>query len=311
MKTCIRLALLWCLMAGTVAGAVDAGFLERFALADDRAEVLKELVPGTEDYYYFHCLHEQHLGQFAEVDALLKTWIERYGITERAQEVRNRQALLRYSTEPEKTLEYLKGTLGLDFNQQRQIPGEVPDLPTQLDPNTISRDTLLKRTLENPQYADTVQGFTKRAYDWLLAVDLGETRLRALLESLDMPDYPNLPALIAKDLDAPHSSGFGSLPIHTLLVREQLDELLTLKPDLLNQDAFITAYMQRLQPSADQPNWRLDPKLSEAYLGELQAFVSRLSPSQNALRSHVLYHRLEHDRSQGIYDKKRFLEYLK
>ncbi|MCC6694784.1 MAG: hypothetical protein IT365_04040, partial [Candidatus Hydrogenedentes bacterium] len=42
-----------------------------------------------------------------------------------------------------------------------------------------------------------------------------------------------------------------------------------------------------------------------------QAFVSRLSPSQNALRSHVLYHRLEHDRSQGIYDKKRFLEYLK
>ena len=32
----------------------EVGFIERFALAQDREKVLTELVPGTEDYYFFH-----------------------------------------------------------------------------------------------------------------------------------------------------------------------------------------------------------------------------------------------------------------
>jgi hypothetical protein len=246
--------LVWmvCILAGRFAYAADVDFLERFALADDRAEVLKELIPGTEDYYYFHCLHHQQTGRFDEVDALLETWVERHGQTAGVTEIRNRQALLLYSSEPERTLEYLKSVLHLDFNQQRQLPGEAPDLPSGLDQNLISRNTLLQRTLDNPQYVDTVDGFTRHAYDWLLAVDLNETRLRSLLQSLDLPDYPNLPALIAKDLKAPHSGGFGSLPIHTRLVREQLDELLVLAPELLNNDAFIATYLRRLHPGADR-----------------------------------------------------------
>ena len=31
----------------------EIGFIEKFALAPDRAKVLGELVPGTEDYYFF------------------------------------------------------------------------------------------------------------------------------------------------------------------------------------------------------------------------------------------------------------------
>jgi hypothetical protein len=35
----------------------EIGFLENFALARDRTAPLRQLIPGTEDYYYFHALH--------------------------------------------------------------------------------------------------------------------------------------------------------------------------------------------------------------------------------------------------------------
>ena len=37
--------------------AGEVGYVEDFALSSNRADALKQLVPGTEDYYYFHALH--------------------------------------------------------------------------------------------------------------------------------------------------------------------------------------------------------------------------------------------------------------
>ncbi len=48
------------------AQAAEIGFEETFALADERAEALKQLIPGTEPYYYYHCLHYQHTGNREE-----------------------------------------------------------------------------------------------------------------------------------------------------------------------------------------------------------------------------------------------------
>ncbi len=45
-------------------------------------------------------------------------------------------------------------------------------------------------------------------------------------------------------------------------------------------------------------------------LDRLWNFVSALAPSHNSLKAHVLYHRLALDRSQGRYDKQRFMTYL-
>ena len=42
------------IVAAPAGRAQDIEFIERFALADDRAEVLGELIPGTEEYYFFH-----------------------------------------------------------------------------------------------------------------------------------------------------------------------------------------------------------------------------------------------------------------
>ena len=37
----------------------ELGVLEDFVLSSDRESVLKKMVPGTSDYYYFHALHFQ------------------------------------------------------------------------------------------------------------------------------------------------------------------------------------------------------------------------------------------------------------
>ena len=36
-------------------GEID--FVESYALAADRSQVLKQLIPGTENYYYYNCLY--------------------------------------------------------------------------------------------------------------------------------------------------------------------------------------------------------------------------------------------------------------
>lgn len=113
MKLRVGWVVLLALVVTGVANGADLQFLERFALAKDRAEVLKELVPGTEDYYYFSCLHHQETGKLDEVPKLLEAWAARYGETEQVREIRNRQALLRYPAKPEETLEYLKSIFGL------------------------------------------------------------------------------------------------------------------------------------------------------------------------------------------------------
>ena len=41
-----------------------------------------------------------------------------------------------------------------------------------------------------------------------------------------------------------------------------------------------------------------------------QTLVSRLAPAHNALKAHLLYHRLVFDETHGVYDKDRFLAYL-
>ncbi len=85
---------------------------------------------------------------------------------------------------------------------------------------------------------------------------------------------------------------------------------MTLKPDLLNEQNFVRAYLTKLQPSPDI-DWRHDPQETAKYLDRLQAFADRLAPVHNSLKAHALYHRLLLDRSQATYDKDRLLAYLR
>ena len=75
------------LLTPTSTTAAEVGFVEDFALAKDRTTALKQLIPGTDDYYYYHCLHYLNTGQFEKVDALLGPWYDRHRGTARRTEI--------------------------------------------------------------------------------------------------------------------------------------------------------------------------------------------------------------------------------
>jgi len=306
--TLIGLAMLAALTATGVTRAGEIGYSEDFALAPDRAVALKQLIPGTQDYYYYHCLHYQTTGQRGEYGKMLGLWIKRHGRTSQVREIEHRQALLDYEKSPKTTLAYLTKHLGLQFNHQREILGRKPSLPTKLDPKLISRATLTARALA--RHKGTVDGFEARAYDWLISKDIGGDRLRHLLGKLTRPDLPNLPRLVVDDLNRKYSRGFGSMKIHRALLRDQLDACLEMKPDLLANTNFVTTYLSKLAPNPDA-DWQYDPAVRRAHLDRLWAFARTLPPVHNSVKAHVLYQRLLLDRSQGVFDKDRFMTYIK
>jgi hypothetical protein len=287
-------------------GEID--FREDFALSQDRAAVLKQLIPGTEDYYYYHALHYLQTEQFEKVNELLPVWIKRHGETGRVWQIRMRQALLAYDTDSNKSLGYLKQRLNLYYPHQREQLDVEPNLPTALNEAEISLAKFYERALQ--QAPNSTDSFEDTAYDLLADKDLDPIRRRHFLGRLNRPDHPGLVKLIVADLNYQNSGGFGSLPIHRLLMLDQLEELAKLRPDVLNQQIFVVAMLRCLQPSNDV-SWQQDRAVLRAYLDRLEAFAKRLEPVHNSLKAHVLYHQLQLAKLEGKYDRERFLEYLK
>ena len=298
------LAMAW--MSTSYGGEID--FVEDFALTRDRAAVLKQLVPGTEEFSYYHALHYIQTEQFDKLEPLIANWVQRHGETQRVWEIRTRLALAVYDKSPQKTLDFLRNRLGLTFQHQKEELNAEPNFPTSLDQGQISRDAYINRA--NSVTQDNTDLFEDSALDWLVGYDLNPNHRRSLLSRLTRPDYDKLLKQVIDDLNYERSGGFGSLGIHRQLLIPQLEELVKAKPELLNHVHFVNAYLVKLQPTADE-DWRHEPKQLEAYLTRLSKFANRLSAVHNSLKSHVLYHQLVLDRTRGEYNKERFIEYLK
>jgi hypothetical protein len=291
----------------TCAAAKEIGYVEQFSLAKDREEALKQLIPGTEDYYYYHCLHFQHVDEFEKVEEMLKLWIKRYKYTPRVQEIRNRQALLLYDKQPQASLKHIKDRLNLRFNHQKiELEQEVP-LPVSLNKDLISHETLTTKAFTASK---NLSNFEDSAFDFLVRAELNPDQRRHLLSRLRRPDYAGLPQMVVDDLKYKHSGGFGSHPIHAALLLDQLEQCLKLMPKLIKQTNFINTYLTKLQPGSDI-DWRGDPNETDAYLQRLLAFVRRLPPAQNSLKTHVLYQRLLFDEKRGIHSRDLFMEYIR
>jgi hypothetical protein len=127
----------------------EIGFIEKFALAADREAVLQQLVPGTEEYYFFYALHYQNTAQAPKLAAILEQWAKRFPDSAQRRIIENREALIGYDTDPQKTLKYLREKLGLTFNHVQEVRDKKPDLPTTLDQTRIARDVFLKEALQN------------------------------------------------------------------------------------------------------------------------------------------------------------------
>ncbi|NRA97997.1 MAG: hypothetical protein HRU14_17505, partial [Planctomycetes bacterium] len=301
------LVLITCSTAITVPGQ-EVGVVESFALAQDRAKAIEQLVPGTEAYYYYRCLERQHAGSFDEVNALLATWIERHGRSQRVWEIENRQALLTYEKDRAATFKFLRDRLKLRFDHQQVVRGSKPDLPTQLDQTAISVTTLTARAFRD--HPKSLGGFRTSGLDALASTSLNDRLLTALLSRLQRPDIQNLPALVVRELENKNSRGFGALGIHNKLLLAQLEECARLRPSLLADTKFVTTWLTRLAPNPDVP-WRRDAKARESYLDRLASFCDRLPSVHNSLKAHVLHHRLLYDLEVSRLDKKRFLSYLR
>jgi hypothetical protein len=292
---------------------MDIEQLEALALSEDRREALAQLIPGTEDYYFHHCLAQQlsgAQGELAEVRKLLDAWVKRHGETDRVRQIRDRQALLEFSDRAStraSSLEHLRRRLGLTFDHQREVEGARQELPTRLDQALIGREPFSRDALAHQHNLD---GFSDRALDWL-AEDrsLSLTHIRALLSRLRRPDYPRLLELVLEELADGHSSGFGSLAIHSLLTLAQLDELAAVRASLLEDRRFIDVRLARMQPGPDV-DLDADPESMRAHLDALWSFVEPLAEPFNSLKLHVLYHRLDFDRRHGSYDHARFQRYI-
>jgi hypothetical protein len=304
-KRLLFMAVAFTWSASVFGGEID--FVEDFALARDRAAVLKQLVPGTEDYYYYHALHFIQTEQFEKLDGHIVTWMQRHGGTPRVHEIQARYALAVYDKNPQKSLDYLKARLGLHFPHQKEELNAEPNFPTTLDAAQISRDAYINRA--NAVTNDDTNQFEDSALDWLAGYELNPNHRRSLLSRLSRPDYDKLVKMIIDDLNYENSGGFGSHPIHRQLLIPQLEELLKAKPELLNQQNFVLTYLAKLQPTADE-DWRFNQTQLQAYLTRLTAFVKRLAPVHNSLKAHVLSHQLILDRLRGEFNKERFLEYL-
>ncbi len=262
-------AILLAMMVGLTTAANEIGFDETFALADDRSKTLNQLIPGTEDYYYYHCLHYQHTRDFNEVKKLLEQWIKRYNYSQKVQEIRNRQALLEYSHKPEETLKHIKKVMSLQFNHQKQELDKETHHPLSLDQQLISWDSLKNKAFR--QHKKNLYGFEDSALEYLANQKLAPDRLRDLLQRLKRPDFPNLPELVVADLKHQYSRGFGSHRIHRQLLLSQLNRCLKLMPKLLDNSSFIQVYLTKLKPGADA-NPKIGAKRGQTYAVEFSDF---------------------------------------
>ncbi len=288
----------------------ETGFIERFALAADREKALGELVPGSEEYYFFHALHYQNVRDNAKLNQILNQWRERVPDENEARRIiLNREALLDYERDPQATLKYLIERLGIRHDHQQEVRDQKPDLPTQLDPAKINREVFLADALNNDR---GLESLSQSALASLIRdqVPLSPDQRRSVLSKLQRPDVPNLVQAIIADLQANKSRSFGALSIHRSLLPEQLDALLQTFPQWLGQQAFVNTRLRKLAPGADV-NLEYDDAERAAWLDRVWAFAQKLPPSQNTLKARILYLRLDHDRKQGVYDRSRFIEYIK
>ncbi len=288
----------------------EIGYIEKFALAPDREKVLGELVPGSEEYYFFHALHYQNTRNAEKLADLLAQWTKRFPNESASRRIiLNREALLDYDATPQKTLTYLRDRLNLHFNHQQEARDKKPNLPVTLDPARIARTVYERDALS---FDGGLQSVSLETIEGLIRdkVALNPQQHRAVLGKLTRPDVPNLVEFIAAELKMKDSSGFGAFNIHRELLPDQLDALAKLVPSLASNEAFVYTKIRKLAPNADV-EIEYDAAEREAWLDRVWGYVKTLPTAFNTLKAHVLYLRLDHDRKKGVYDNATFTEYLK
>ena len=303
-------------IAITTAGSGRAepiGLIERYALAEDRESVLAELIPGSEDFYFYHCLHYQVTGQLERAEATLRDW-ENDPQARGSQllvGMRDRQRLLTYGTSPDKTIQYLRDRLGVRFDHPAPPVRGQRRYGDALDPQQIDPDRLIDDALRGDKQL-TQAGLRRLAERFLADEAAGlPVDLAWLLQQVDGPWIDRLDELVIRQLRSrrPQDRRFGDLAAHHWLTLEQLQRVAAEVPEVADDDQMVSEILLRLRPS-DDTDMSQQPEVRRDYLARADAYVRELPPAYNGLKASILYRRLEADLAAGQLDRDRFLRYL-
>ncbi|MFM8328414.1 MAG: hypothetical protein ACKN9U_26430, partial [Pirellulaceae bacterium] len=85
--------------------------LEAMALAPSRRDALAQLIPGTEEAFYFATLVAQAEGNFPEAEATLRAWESAFPRSTMAASLRDRQLWLEFPQKPQALIDRVIGRL--------------------------------------------------------------------------------------------------------------------------------------------------------------------------------------------------------
>ncbi len=125
-----------------------------------------------------------------------------------------------------------------------------------------------------------------------------------LLDKRKTPDHPDLAKRVITDLKKKGVDSFGSRKIHTKMTREQMAACLKALPQLSQSHSFVFAWIRTLRNP--------EPVTEDGvFLAQAWSFLADLSTVHNRLKANVLYHYLAWEQKRGVYNKERFIAYLK
>lgn len=280
--------------------------LEAMALAPSRREALAQLIPGTEEAFYFTTLVAQAEGNLPEAEATLRAWEAAFPRSTMAASLRDRQLWLDYPQKPQALIDRVIGRLQPNLQHAAPLSNPGASLPSRLDETLLA----IGRKIEEAIAADpSLARLDTHGLAQLLVRPLPMESLRALLNRLERVDLPGLVDAVDRELSAKDSAGWGSLPIHSRMTLAQRQQLAKLQPNLLANDLFVRQWLERLRP--DAPWEVLSPNDRRQRLAELERFSLQLPDSLNSLKAIILHHRLVWDAVEGIYDVASFDRYLR
>ncbi len=100
--------------------------------------MLAELIPGSEDYYFYHCLFYQTTGKLERSEAVLAEWLASNNGKESSAIIAmtDRQRLLTYEASPQRSVDYLVRRLGIQLNHAPPATRTERRFPRELDEST-------------------------------------------------------------------------------------------------------------------------------------------------------------------------------
>ncbi len=298
--------------AGLVRGE-PIGWVERFALADDREAVLSELIPGTDDHYFYHVLHYQTIGDVERAESVLADWLqEKNGqSTPMIRAMTDRQRLLTYGATPERTVEHLVRRLGIRLRHPAPAATGERRRPSELDGDRLTTERLV---VEGIRVGDQLRPAGLRFLGARFVA--GETAglpitLAELLDRVDGPYLDDADRLVIAELQSrrPNERRFGDRAAHAHLTLAELKRVAEAVPAVAADQAMVHATLRRLRPDADRdPSQQEDVRLD--YLRRVEAYTRTLPASHDGLKAAASFRLLEANLGEGTFDRALLLRYL-